>query len=473
MKKIFFSLSALLFMLSSFCAELSIQNTMLYFERDGVFAQVSLKWKHAWNHDKSRDGVWIFFKSLHVTNGAAPITVRQNGHELLSVDEKGASLSIQSSPDSAGVFVALNKAYRGNIHAVIKVKLAGNSFNGLRMRESKFQSYGIEMVQVPKGAYFIGDTSQRAIQHNAFYKQGSSPDKRDFYSIDREQAVIEVGTSPGSLYYTRGRESYGGDQGGPIPASFPKGVNGFLMMKYEPTQQLYVDFLNSLTKDQRQYQDSFLAISRYASLRGTIRKTDHGYSCAVPEAPLNFITWSNALALADWCGLRPMTDLEYNKASRGPRKPASFDFPWGVASKFLVRRVLGDDGKHFYTGTIDEGQLTDQNLVQFGASYYWIMDLSGSVWERVVTLGHADGRNFKGSHGDGRLNEKGYATNEDWPAREGKGEGFGFLGGGFYNQGRDYHEYNPFSPISYRPYGSWAGHESNEAYGCRFIRTWD
>jgi hypothetical protein len=53
--------------------------------------------------------------------------------------------------------------------------------------------------------------------------------------------------------------------------------------------------------------------------------------------------------------------------------------------------------------------------VNSGASYYGIMELSGSMTERIVTLGNAYGRKFKGTHGNGYLNSLGNADNTDWP----------------------------------------------------------
>ena len=31
-------------------------------------------------------------------------------------------------------------------------------------------------------------------------------------------------------------------------------------------------------------------------------------------------------------------------------------------------------------------------------------------------------------------------------------KGFGFRGGGFYSFGRDHHDFNPYSPVAFRPY---------------------
>jgi formylglycine-generating enzyme required for sulfatase activity len=49
-----------------------------------------------------------------------------------------------------------------------------------------------------------------------------------------------------------------------------------------------------------------------------------------------------------------------------------------------------------------------------GAGYYGSMDLSGNLAEQVVTIGHPQGRAFRGTHGDGRLDPQGRATNPDW-----------------------------------------------------------
>jgi hypothetical protein len=98
------------------------------------------------------------------------------------------------------------------------------------------------------------------------------------------------------------------------------------------------------------------------------------------------------------------------------------------------------------------------------------MDLSGSVWEKVITAGNPVGRQFKGSHGDGHL-RFGHATNEDWPDSDDEVGGFGYRGGGYYEVGRKYDDFNPHSPIGYRYYGAWSGGPRSIAYGFRAGRT--
>ena len=61
---------------------------------------------------------------------------------------------------------------------------------------------------------------------------------------------------------------------------------------------------------------------------------------------------------------------------------------------------------------------------QAGASYYGVMELSGNVWERPVTIGNTTGRNFDGQNGDGVLDPTGIANVTNWPGTDATGAGF-------------------------------------------------
>ena len=51
---------------------------------------------------------------------------------------------------------------------------------------------------------------------------------------------------------------------------------------------------------------------------------------------------------------------------------------------------------------------------QAGASFWGILELSGSMWERPVVL-HLTGLNFAGLHGNGVLSSDGKADVSNWP----------------------------------------------------------
>lgn len=59
-----------------------------------------------------------------------------------------------------------------------------------------------------------------------------------------------------------------------------------------------------------------------------------------------------------------------------------------------------------------------------GSSYWGIMELSGNLWERSVTVGNSTGRGFTGTHGDGRLDANGDANVPTWPGTGAYGAGF-------------------------------------------------
>jgi hypothetical protein len=72
-----------------------------------------------------------------------------------------------------------------------------------------------------------------------------------------------------------------------------------------------------------------------------------------------------------------------------------------------------------------------------GAGYYGMMELSGNLWERPVTVGNATGRVFTGVHGNGTLSANGRANETGWPGLAG-GEVTGATGAGFRGGGWNY-----------------------------------
>ena len=67
--------------------------------------------------------------------------------------------------------------------------------------------------------------------------------------------------------------------------------------------------------------------------------------------------------------------------------------------------------------------------IESGATYYGIMEMSGNLMERVVTVGNNTGRAFTGIQGDGELDNTGNANATAWPGTNAIGTGF--RGGGY------------------------------------------
>jgi formylglycine-generating enzyme required for sulfatase activity len=75
-------------------------------------------------------------------------------------------------------------------------------------------------------------------------------------------------------------------------------------------------------------------------------------------------------------------------------------------------------------GGLYAANASNTGRVTAGATYYGIMEMSGNLWERVITVGNATGRAFTGLHGDGGLDASGNANASYWPATDCVGAGF-------------------------------------------------
>lgn len=421
-----------------------------------------VRWRNGWRSARNHDGVWLFVKTGPVSGRWRHVRVAPSGHRAVAPPDVGAEVIVPD--DRTGVFVVPSREHRGNVQMQIVLALepADDGPQDVRV-------FGLEMVYVPAGAFTLGDPDPVAVDFSAVYRSTNRGEPAGLFQITSEDA-IRVGPFEGALFYRANLPQYEGDRLGPIPAAFPKGFNSFYTMKYEITQGNYVDFLNSLGTDATMFR-AIHGGREYSESRGTIRLDGSTYVAGTPHRPVNWISWDDGLAFADWAGLRPMTEFEFTKACRGPNTPVAHEFPWGTGSAARLKRVMGPNDDLVTTGEADESLLTDATRDVFGASFYWVMDLAGSVWERVITFGHPRGRAFRGTHGDGTLTGHGQATNEDWPLGDHDTGGYGYRGGGYYERGMATREFNPYSPIAYRRYGSWGGGPRSIAYGFRAVRS--
>ncbi len=341
----------------------------------------------------------------------------------------------------------------------------------------------IEMVYVPEGAFYIGSGGPDI---NRFYAGGTVNDP---FRVTSE-AELTVADSAGGLWYTIdvGPSSGGhpGDRLGPIPANFPKGYTAFYCMKYDATQGQYAYFLNRLTSNQ--------ANNRYAVSssgdRYSLSKTGSEYSAARPDRSCNWISWADMCAYADWAGLRPLTELEYEKACRGPKYPLANEYAWGTSTLMAnaQRTISGtEDGTETIinpsaaaggcnyenlahaggdagTGPLRAGiwATNGADRVSAGASYWGIMELSGNVWLRTVTVGHPAGRLFTGLPGDGQLASDGNANVSGWP---------GIDAGGGNVRGGSWKDQRLRSQVSDRYYGAFQSAVRINSSGLRAARS--
>ena len=424
---------------------------------------VSVAWQNGWRNQRNHDAVWLFVKVRLASGAWRHARVSAAGTTVQGSAQPAGVVLV--SEDGAGVFVHPAAAHRGAVQWTVSLALTGVEGTVAAVRV-----FGLEMVQIPSGSFTLGDPDPRAaLDFAAVYRSNAAGEPDGLFTIASE-GPVDVGGSGGSLYYKAKTPQYEGDRLGPVPAAHPKGFASFYVMKYELTQGMYADFLNTLS-GQATYFRAIHGGRGYEEGRGTIRRAGDLYTAGSPERPANWVSWNDSLGFSDWAGLRPMTEFEFTKAARGPGTPIAHEFPWGTGETSRLRRVMKPDDDLEKAGEADEASLTDATRDVVGASFYWVMDLAGSVWERVITFGHPRGRAFTGSHGDGALSGYGDATNEDWPLGDQESGGYGYRGGGYYERGMKPADFNPYSPIAYRRYGSWGGGPRSIAYGYRAVRT--
>jgi formylglycine-generating enzyme required for sulfatase activity len=334
---------------------------------------------------------------------------------------------------------------------------------------------------VPQGSFYVGSGGT---EPGGFYKY---PTTTNPYQITND-GEITVGTSTDNLYYVPSGSggSWNGDGLGPIPSSFPKGYNAFYCMKYEITQQGYVNFLNSLTQTQATVRKYSTSLYRYAITGNTVGS----YSTNNPYLPCNYLLWSDFAAYLDWCGLRPMTELEFEKACRGTLAPVPNEYAWGSISIAINPYALSD------IGTNEEGistnfNTTDGNATNYstawlagfqgpvrvgifagnslntgritsGAAYYGMMEMSGNMFEYTVAAGNPTGREFTPVNGNGMLTAMGESDAATWPPVS-TATGIGFRGGDWSN-GAGY------SKLSARSRAAYIDNSRNRSYGGRGVR---
>lgn len=465
--------------LLSFCqvqaSGIRISNLLWYLEGSSAnrssYCLFTLQWDNAWNTAKNHDAAWVFLKFNRPGTTYRHAYLQKEGIKVVTDHSStNAKYVTRVSDDQAGFFIYAGDRYRGNVMLTLRVNLDIQKTGTLGPSTGlSLQGYGIEMVHIPAGPFFVGEPdSAAARQFHSFYLSDAEGKYAGLFEMKNEEAEIPVGN--GSLYYSVAEANYQGDRKGVLGKDFPKGVRGFYCMKYELNQGQYAEFLNSLSTGQNTARAN-TGGSLYYQLRGSIRYNGTMYIAEFPDRPCNFISWDDAMAYADWAALRPMTETEFTKAARGPQRPGPNSFPWGNSSKEKIQRLLNSSGNLNGINGLEEKDLRDTRLEEFGASWYWVMDLAGSLWERVITVGDEKGRSFTGLHGDGQLSGYGFANVKNWPSGNEETGGFGFRGGGFYSHDRSYHEFNPYSPVAYRVYGAWSGGARTESYGSRFVRT--
>lgn len=410
--------------------DISVKNVRLTGQISGshTFVNFDLSWENSWRNSTNYDAAWLFVKYKVGTGEWMHATLAATGHTAPT----GSTISPAS--DGKGVFIYRSSNGTGD-----------NNFNDVALRwlyptdgvandaQLTVKVFAIEMVYIPQGSFSVGD----GVSAKRFHPVG---DTLAAFQITSENALTIDGTTPGSLWATADLAT------GNIPAGFPKGYNAFYVMKYEITQGQYTEFLNMLTSTQAAAR---IDTSEMKGDRFTIIGGFPLFSTNRPSRACNYLKYGDGAAYADWAGLRPISELEFEKAARGTAPVVAGEYAWGDTIIDLTGGLSGvEDGTETVTGglNVNHGNFVDLSSGDggkgpirtgifaatintrngSGGSFYGVMELSGNVWETVITCGVATSRIFDGSPGDGILNTAGDADVTGWPINALGGRGGGW-----------------------------------------------
>ncbi len=474
--------------------------------------QFDLAWENSWRVSSAPnnwDAAWVFAK-YRIGGVWYHATLNTNGHtapagSVITPSGDGCGAFFYRASDGSGTFSKSGIQLRWNYGA-----------NGVSDNATvDVQVFAIEMVFVPQGAFALGSGGTGVAE---FYKY---PTTTNTFPINNENAIA-VSAVAESLYYNK-NTTLSGDQTGVLPAAFPKGYNAFYCMKYEISQQQYVEFLNTLTRLQQSSrvtssvgEGTASVTNRYVMSGVSTDITRNGIRCdaIIPSSgPVTFycdlngndicgessdglsiacgrLRYDDVWAYADWCGLRPMTELEYEKACRGTLSAVPDEYAWGSTLIGTSVYTLNNSGTFFEVPVSPalSPQGNSNNAVTklasnpgpfrvgcfatagsdravSGATYYGIMEMSGNLIERCVTVGSVSGRAYTGVHGNGVLDNSGNADVPNWTDVSGAG----FRGGAYmYGTGSGN---NPTVKISDRYYAARNNIARSSYYGGRGVRT--
>ena len=442
--------------------DIQVTNTTVADDSEAGVRIVSfdLSWENSWrmdnlypsdpNHASNWDAAWVFVKYVGADGVWKHARLTASGHTTgTAVGENmgsGATLEVglvdpgtdwdASGNPGVGAMVYRGEAGTGRF-SVEGMQLRWNYAADGLADEDEFgiEVYAVEMVYVAPGAFYAGSSSDGT--EEARFITGSTAGSEPFLVTSNWDGCVS--DTDGCLWASGSTDDSNGDAnsmdaGGTLASGFPTGFSGFYGMKYEVSQQQYVDFLNSLPAAQataRAYVggENRSGIS-YVDPAGGVAGY---YTTSTPYVANHYMNWMDATAYLDWAGLRPMTELEYEKASRGYAEPVADGYAWGSATITFTGDAsnyssLGEAGENVSQGNavydgsnpggparvgIFAGAATSRE--QAGAGYWGMMELSGNVGEMVVTVGNEAGRGFTGLHGDGMLSGNGEAMVTSWP----------------------------------------------------------
>ncbi len=403
-----------------------------------VTVDFDLSWENSWRTTaiNNWDAAWVFFK---YNDGGIWYHLDLTGFDITL--PSGFTYSVPA--DKKGVFIYRDASNLG----VGNVSLTGCKV-GVQPQLGSFdlKAFALEMVYVPIGGFYVGDGVT-----TGSYQDGSSGNP--FY-VSGGGNFVTMGTASGNL-----KLGVNGTSTITLNNSYPTGYYPFYLMKYELSTGAFRDFLNCLEASQQRialtltnglidtlflpvgtsifpntsnFNNFICFTSGGSSING--QSAVFGCNCngnssyneiddceSVPMGGISPMVYQMYLVFA---ALRPLTDLEYEKACRGPLNPLPGQYAWGNASitnsgtptltnprrsnEVISGGTLNCNLNNSFLRPLRNGifATSTSSRVSSGAGYYGAMELTGSLLEFTYIpriTGVSGTFPYAGQHGNGNL----------------------------------------------------------------------
>ncbi len=466
MKKIFFTIATIILVINSFSNNVVISNVATV---DANNLSFEIQWDNSWYTSLNYDAVWVFVKVQDCAGTSTWDHLNLSTTSGNHVATGGTGLYVEASTDGKGVFVRRNSNGFGTQSATITLRFASSISN---YDDVNYHVNGVEMVWIPTASFYVGDGSTvNTAGSGSAYNYGTNSTTAPFLISSENQIASGAFSNPKNNSTCNSPNDYNVSFNPTIPASYPKGYQGFYCMKYEISQGQYAAFLNDLTSSQQGSRSSapptstsgtyaMTSTSSAVNRNSIVIKTPANstatavYDCNLngdgtygdgADIACNYLSWDDIAAYLDWSGLRPLTELEYEKVCRGPNAATVMEYPWGNnvinsavstslnnAGSVNETSTSAANGLCAFSGTSSDGPIrcgfaatSTSGRTEAGSGFYGVFDMGGNVWEQCINTGWqwysvgcigsatnypAGGLIFNGSCGDGNID---IAGNDD------------------------------------------------------------
>ncbi|MBU3744645.1 MAG: hypothetical protein FGM61_08900, partial [Sediminibacterium sp.] len=219
-----------------------------------VRVQFNLSWDNSWRTTSAPfnwDAAWVFVKyKIGTTGDWKHATLATSGHTI-------PSIASTTQNDAAGLFIysSTSTTSPGTFNPTA-IQLIWNYGSDGVSSDAKItvRVYAMEMVYHPPGGFQVGSG---AINNGEFRRANdvtaSAP--ASTFTITGTNPTLQGNSSAASPTnlgaYNNTSTDLTGTGTASLATGFPTGFNSFYAMKYEISQQQYVDFLNTLTYTQQ------------------------------------------------------------------------------------------------------------------------------------------------------------------------------------------------------------------------------